>query len=144
MGSNGTAYYCTCRLAPGQEQLNIYTNKQHNFDPSQNDVMNITKANFATISEPNLLGETQTYSKILMTKWHTCNNLLISEAYHDPAAEIAVTADRLPVGIAANLSQKQPYGNFRPVIYESRTLNDVEWRYSHDIEQETVAVNEKL
>jgi hypothetical protein len=35
MGSNGNAYYCPRRLAPGWAQLNIYTHKQYNLEPSQ-------------------------------------------------------------------------------------------------------------
>ena len=35
MGSNGNAYSCPRRQASGWAQLNIYTNKQYNFDPSQ-------------------------------------------------------------------------------------------------------------
>jgi hypothetical protein len=35
MGSNGNAYYCPRRLAPGWAQLNIYTNKQYNFYPKR-------------------------------------------------------------------------------------------------------------
>jgi hypothetical protein len=35
MSSNGNAYYFPRRPAPGGAQLNIYTNKQYNLDPSQ-------------------------------------------------------------------------------------------------------------
>jgi hypothetical protein len=34
MGSNGNAYYYPRRLGPRWAQLNIYTKKQYNFDPS--------------------------------------------------------------------------------------------------------------
>jgi hypothetical protein len=40
MGSNGNAYYCPRRLTPGWAQLNIYTNKRYNFDPSRTMVCN--------------------------------------------------------------------------------------------------------
>jgi hypothetical protein len=35
MGSYKNPYYCPRRLAPGWAQLNIYTSKQYEFDPSQ-------------------------------------------------------------------------------------------------------------
>jgi hypothetical protein len=35
MDSNGNAYHCPRRLAPGWVQRIIYTNKQYTFDPSQ-------------------------------------------------------------------------------------------------------------
>jgi hypothetical protein len=34
VGSNGNAYFCPRRIAQGWAQLNIYTNKQYNFEPS--------------------------------------------------------------------------------------------------------------
>jgi hypothetical protein len=34
MDSNEIAYYYPRRIAPGWAQLNIYANKQYNFDPS--------------------------------------------------------------------------------------------------------------
>ncbi|CAC5409522.1 unnamed protein product [Mytilus coruscus] len=44
-----------------------------------------------------------------------------------------------PVGLGAILSQKQSDGNFRPVTFASRTLTDVEQRYSQT-EREALAV----
>jgi hypothetical protein len=41
MGSNGNAYYCPRRLAPGWAQLNIYTNKQYKFRSIPNDGMHM-------------------------------------------------------------------------------------------------------
>jgi hypothetical protein len=35
MGSKRNVCYCPTRLAPDVAQLNIYTSKQHNFDPFQ-------------------------------------------------------------------------------------------------------------
>jgi hypothetical protein len=35
MGSNGNLFYCPRCLAPSWAQLNIITNKQYNFDPSE-------------------------------------------------------------------------------------------------------------
>ncbi|CAC5391313.1 unnamed protein product [Mytilus coruscus] len=47
--------------------------------------------------------------------------------------------DASPVGLGAILSQKQSDGNFRPVTFASRTLTDVEQRYSQT-EREALAV----
>ncbi|CAC5405119.1 unnamed protein product [Mytilus coruscus] len=54
-------------------------------------------------------------------------------------AETHVIVDASPVGLGAILSQKQSDGNFRPVTFASRTLTDVEQRYSQT-EREALAV----
>ncbi|VDI42407.1 Hypothetical predicted protein [Mytilus galloprovincialis] len=55
------------------------------------------------------------------------------------ATETHVIVDASPVGLGAILRQKQSDGNFRPVTFASRTLNDVEQRYSQT-EREVLAV----
>ena len=60
-------------------------------------------------------------------------------AYYDKEAETQVIVDASPVGLGAILSQRQRDGNFRPVSYASRTLTDVERRYSQT-EKEALAV----
>lgn len=60
--------------------------------------------------------------------------MLTSEAimaYFDPYKEIELTTDASPVGLSAILSQKTPgQDGCRIVAYASRSLTDVEWRYS--------------
>ncbi|CAC5397219.1 unnamed protein product [Mytilus coruscus] len=51
-------------------------------------------------------------------------------AYYNSNAETHVIVDASPVGLGAILSQKQSDGNFRPVTFASRTLTNVEQRYS--------------
>ncbi|CAC5413315.1 unnamed protein product [Mytilus coruscus] len=51
-------------------------------------------------------------------------------AYYNSSAETHVIVDASFVGLGPILSQKQSDGNFRPVTFASRTLTDVEQRYS--------------
>ncbi|CAC5387482.1 unnamed protein product [Mytilus coruscus] len=60
-------------------------------------------------------------------------------AYYNSNAETHVIVDASPVGLGAILSQKQSDGNFRQVTFASRTLTDVEQRYSQT-EREALAV----
>ncbi|CAC5396188.1 unnamed protein product [Mytilus coruscus] len=60
-------------------------------------------------------------------------------SFLDFNAETYVIVDASPVGLGAILSQKQSDGNFRPVTFASRTLTDVEQRYSQT-EREALAV----
>ena len=51
-------------------------------------------------------------------------------AYYNPKAETRIIVDANPVGLGAIMSQKQADGSFKPVAYASRSLTDVEKRYS--------------
>ena len=51
-------------------------------------------------------------------------------AYYNPKAETRIIVDASPVGLGAIMSQKQGDGSFKPVAYASRSLTDVEKRYS--------------
>ena len=53
-----------------------------------------------------------------------------SMAYFNPTAYTQVIVDASPVGLGAILTQEQSDGSFKPVIYASRSLTDVERRYS--------------
>eukprot|EP00111_Clytia_hemisphaerica_P010127 TCONS_00029605-protein len=60
-------------------------------------------------------------------------------AFYNPLAETKVVTDASPFGLGAVLLQKQPNGDFLPVSYGSRSLSDVESRYSQT-EREALAV----
>ena len=60
-------------------------------------------------------------------------------AYFDLNAKTRVIVDASPVGLGAILTQQQKDGNFKSVIYASRSLSDVERRYSQT-EKEALAV----
>ena len=69
--------------------------------------------------------------------------MLTSEAtmaYFDPCKETELTTDASPVGLSAILSQRTPGQNDRQVVaYASRSLSDVERRYSQT-EKEALAI----
>jgi len=102
--------------------------------------------NFSTISAP-LRELTKSRVKWDWNKRHQdafeeLKRLLASAktlAYYDKEAETQVIVDASPVGLGGILSQKQKDGNFRPVMFASRTLTDVETRYSQT-EREALAV----
>ena len=60
-------------------------------------------------------------------------------AHFNPLAETCVVTDASPYGLGAVIVQKQDCGNFRPVSYASRTLTEVERRYSQ-VERESLAI----
>ena len=61
-------------------------------------------------------------------------------AYFDPFKDTELTTDASPVGHCAILSQKTPGGDDRKIVaYVSRSLSDVETRYSQ-IEKEALAI----
>ena len=60
-------------------------------------------------------------------------------AYFQQHAETELVVDASPVGLGAVLLQKQSDGMFQPVEYASRSLTDVEQRYSQT-EREALAV----
>ena len=51
-------------------------------------------------------------------------------AYWRPDAKTRLTTDASPVGLGAIIEQQQVDGEFRPIAYASRSLSDVERRYS--------------
>ena len=60
-------------------------------------------------------------------------------AYFSQTAETQLVVDASPVGLGAVLLQRQPNGLFQPIEYASRSLTDVERRYSQT-EREALAV----
>ena len=60
-------------------------------------------------------------------------------AYFGFNAKTRVIVDASPVGLGAILTQQQKDGNYKPVIYASRSLSDVERRYSQT-EKEALTV----
>ena len=60
-------------------------------------------------------------------------------ALYDPEKETTVSADASSFGVCAVLMQKQPSGDLRPVAYASRSMTDIECRYTQ-IEKEALAV----
>ncbi len=61
-------------------------------------------------------------------------------AYFDPSKETEVTTDASPVGLSAILSQTTPGKQDRKIVaYVSRSLSDVETRYSQT-EKEALAI----
>lgn len=60
-------------------------------------------------------------------------------AYFNPVLPTQVIVDASQIGLGAILVQKQGNGCFKPVIYASRSLTDVERRYSQT-EKEALAV----
>ena len=60
-------------------------------------------------------------------------------AYFSQTAETQLVVDASPVGLGAVLLQRQPTGVLQPVEYASRSLSDVERRYSQT-EREALAV----
>ena len=67
--------------------------------------------------------------------------LLASEAlsYFNANAYTEVTTDASPVGVGAVLMQRQSDGTLHPISYASRSLSEVEQRYSQ-LERECLAV----
>ncbi|PAA93919.1 hypothetical protein BOX15_Mlig008473g1 [Macrostomum lignano] len=60
-------------------------------------------------------------------------------AFFDKRLPTELVVDASPVGVGAILQQRHPSGQTRPVAYASRTLSDVERRYSQ-IEREALGV----
>ncbi|KAK3731996.1 hypothetical protein QZH41_005497 [Actinostola sp. cb2023] len=100
---------------------------------------------FATMSEP-LRQLTRKYAEwswgqVEQDSFDKLKASLTSDcvmAHYDPAAETHLRVDASPVGLGAILLQCQD-GVSRPVAYASRTLTDVERRYSQT-EKEALAV----
>jgi hypothetical protein len=59
--------------------------------------------------------------------------------HYDPNKMTQLTVDASPVGIGAVLTQSSASGDIYPVLYASRSLSDVERRYSQT-EKEALAV----
>ena len=60
-------------------------------------------------------------------------------AFFNKDLETRLIVDASPVGLGAVLVQKQPDGEYRHVAFASRSLTDVEKRYSQT-EKEALAV----
>ena len=60
-------------------------------------------------------------------------------SHYDPTAPTELRVDASPVGLGAILTQTGPDGASRPIAYASRTLSDVERRYSQT-EREALGV----
>ena len=103
---------------------------------------------------PGLSAETELLRKLLRkdTPWSwgkdeknafiRLKNLISSDmvvAHFDTSLETSIIVDAGPVGLGAILVQKQTDGTLRPVHFASRTLTDVERRYSQT-EREALAV----
>ena len=102
---------------------------------------------FSNVSHP-LRELTKKNSSFQWTKLHQAafekiKELLTSEttmAYFDPSKETELTTDASPVGLSAILSQRTPGQLDRRIVaYGSRSLSDVETRYSQT-EKEALAI----
>ena len=100
---------------------------------------------FATVAEPlrqlTRKGNTWEWTAIHQNAFTTLKKRLTSEcvmAHYNPSAPTQLRVDASPVGLGVILTQTQD-GKVRPVAYASRTLSDVERRYSQT-EREALAV----
>ncbi|CAB4023777.1 Transposon Tf2-9 poly, partial [Paramuricea clavata] len=101
--------------------------------------------NFATVADPlRLLTRKSTpwqWNSIHQNAFDTLKNLLTGNtvmAHYDPSAPTHLRVDASPVGLGAMLTQTQ-HGITKPIAYASRTLSNVERRYSQT-EKEALAV----
>ena len=101
--------------------------------------------NLATISEPlrqlTRLGAKWAWGKPQQLAFNELKNSLTSDcvmAHYNPEAETELRVDASPVGLGAILMQSDGQET-RPVAYASRSLSDVERRYSQT-EREALAV----
>lgn len=102
--------------------------------------------NYATLTEPlkHLTrksvhwnwGTEQTNSFTALKECLTSNNVI---AYFDPSKRTVATFDASPFGLGAVLTQFDQQGNEHAVAYASRTLTEVERRYSQT-EREALAI----
>ena len=82
------------------------------------------------------------WSDLQETAFNKLKTTLTSDcvmSHYDPKALTELTVDARPVGLGAILTQIGPDGVSRPVAYASRTLSDVERRYSQT-EREALSV----
>ena len=100
---------------------------------------------FATVTEPLRLltrkGTPWRWNSVHQKAFDTLKNLLTDSqvmAHYDPSAPTQLRVDASPVGLGAVLTQTQD-GVTRPIAYASRTLSNVERRYSQT-EKEALAV----
>ena len=102
--------------------------------------------NLATVSEPLRM----LTRKSVPWKWESEQSTAFKElkdlltsakvmVYYKPSAESRLMVDASPYGLGAIFEQRQDNGEFRTVAYASRTLNDVERRYSQT-EREALGV----
>ena len=100
---------------------------------------------FATVTEPlRLLTRKDApwrWNSVHQTAFNNLKKLLTDSqvmAHYDPSAPTQLRVDASPVGLGAVLTQTQD-GVTRPIAYASRTLSNVERRYSQT-EKEALAV----
>ena len=60
-------------------------------------------------------------------------------ALYDPERETKLSSDASSFGLGAVLRQRQPSGDFKPVVFASRSLSTAEHRYTQ-IEKEALAI----
>lgn len=101
--------------------------------------------NFATIADPlrqlTKKGTEWAWTTVHQTAFNHLKGALTSDcvmAHYNPDVKTQLRVDASPVGLGAILTQCQ-HGETQPVAYASRTLSDVERRYSQT-EKEALAV----
>ena len=83
-----------------------------------------------------------TFLRAVSSSWVTIKHQLSSApilALHDTCLDTIVSADASSYGLGAVLTQKQPDGSWRPVLYASRSLTSTEQRYAQ-IEKKALAL----
>ena len=139
-------------IAPDKKKIEVISNIQTPTNTSQAKSFTVKNychqfiANFSTITEP-LRRFTKKNQKFICGKeqeeaFQTLKQKLTSAeimCFYDPIAETNIIVDAGPKGLGAILSHKQKNGQFKPILYSSVALKDVESRYSQT-EKEALAV----
>ena len=139
-------------IAPDKKKIEVISNIQTPTNTSQAKSFTVKNychqfiANFSTITEP-LRRFTKKNQKFICGKeqeeaFQTLKQKLTSAeimCFYDPIAETNIIVDAGPKGLGAILSHKQKNRQFKPILYSSVALKDVESRYSQT-EKEALAV----